>query len=206
MPRLTNKEIDKLIKKNIRKFHKLNKQGKRLMIIDDAINQIELNKIDPVLGTYHKSDTLAMILGKEATPEFYKNKCMACAIGSMFICTVRMSNNFTPQAKHTGNEWDYEVGDKIDIGDLDDEEISRPTLRKYFSRTQIGLIETAFMGEDYFRYEALEFEDVQDSVDAKDYRGNIDLFDSGDKRGALLAILRNMKRNKGIFKPKDLKV
>ena len=177
------------------KKKKLTKAEIRIAIAEDVIAQIKSNKYKPTQGSwvevasgepyedwlyYNAQDC------KVDVRDYTKNikKCHVCALGSLFVSAVNKYNNVYGTYDSLSFE---QVFHTIAIGKK-----TSPLLR-YFSISQLQLIEFTFengmgynynLGDEVVERKALEF--------YKQYPNMKDL---------LLAIMKNIIKNKGTFKP-----
>lgn len=150
---------------------------KRVNLAQDVIMQLNAELITAEQGTYlslHEENSL---------------KCDACALGSLFICSV------------TKPELALDIDDLVDMGDR---ESMQDHLEGIFDHAQLDMIETAFEMDPYMSYpEDLDLYD-ESAVTAFD-----DLVDKtiefgrkyDDDKARLIAIMENVVANKGTFVP-----
>jgi hypothetical protein len=191
--KLANKqkrEEAKLIAKN-KAFNKLSKTAKKLAIIDDALAQVKLGKIIPKARTYYEICEFESLVGYDE--EKYdvsiqsllpQVSCNACAKGFLLLSTINKRNQVTLQDMY--NAWD-------------ESDFIEETISDIFTKNQLDLIETAF-----------EKDVVVDNYYLADDEGNKTkiaekAIQFGSKyktdESRLVAILNNMKKNNGTFKP-----
>jgi hypothetical protein len=190
------------VAKEIAERNKLFKQAspadKRVLIAKDVINLIESKKIIPTSGEWvspdysnyndHDYDAMQKHSFQKTFLEGSVKKCECCALGSMMVSCTLFKN-------------------KVKMAQLDDGAMDYPTIqnhrsqdfmgfRNIFSHDQCMLIEIAFeQGKGYFF--TPETEDPNDINSraikfGKKYRSN---------KSRLLAIMKNVVKNKGTFKP-----
>lgn len=191
-----NTKID-YIAKEIAKRNKLFKQAspneKRVLIAKDVINLIKSKKITPTSGEWvfpYYTDYYK-VKNKSFQKTFLAGnvqECECCALGSMMVSCTLFKN-------------------KVKVKELDNGLLDYPTIqndrsedimgfRGIFSHDQCMLIEIAFeQGDGYFI--TLESDDPNDINSraikfGKKYRSN---------KSRLLAIMKNIVKNKGTFKP-----
>lgn len=162
-------------------FKKLPKDKKRVAIAKDVLVQLNARKIIPVTGTYlsilfaKESDK-----GKELQSVLKKKECEACALGSCFISLVRFEDNFKVKDKY------------IDEGEIYKSSFNS-RLKKYFSATQLVLIESAFEKTDMASGLNYNMQKMNDAIAfGRDY------YYPSDR---LVAIMRNIIENSGTFIP-----
>lgn len=167
-------------------FSKLSKAQQRVAIAKDVIEQLTTEKITAVSGTY-LSIPYAVLKPKDQLQDVFEaRKCEACALGSIFVCAVKITNNLT--AGEVGSSNDGEVRTNSINGHS-----MFPYLSKYFSREQICIIEGAFEGSNIGTYGSDQL-----SQDLSEAAGlGYTHIDSHEDR--LKVIMRNIIRNKGTF-------
>lgn len=175
----------------LRSFKNLKPEAKRIAIAQDVIAQLDLEKIVAAQGTWLENVEYNEPIFTEEDVE--KNKllsgklakvkqCEACALGSMFMCTVDLAkdlrcNTLSDQLDSTGESSGVEIGDM------------EPYLVKFFARDQIRLIELAFEGGDG-GYDA--------ETDAEGCA--VVMFDIHDEaESRMRTIMQNIIDNKGTF-------
>jgi len=177
-------------------FWNLPKEKQRILVAKDVLKQIQMRSLKVKQGTYFgiwaPKKRFEIEKPKEKLDQFLlqiKNenaKCEVCGIGSCFISLVRLGNNaktstFFGEGAINGF---YEAND----GDM------RPLLRKVFPSSQITLIESAF------EMTTILYDNAKHS-----YEHRIKARDFGQKyksdENRLKAIMRNIIKNKGTFKP-----
>ncbi len=180
-------------------FAKLGNAGKRVAIAKDVILQLNAKKIRAVTGNYLELNgvtrkELDNNLGKDLRDFLNKRKkpCLACALGSCFVSLTKIEDNFKLKEKHL-------VYESIDDDDF------RPRLNRIFGKEQIDMIESAFeisimtnsgVSDNWAPYgertEEYEAKLNQAKKFGGRYRGN---------ESRLIAIMQNIIKNKGEFKP-----
>lgn len=170
-------------------FNKLSKAEKRVVIAKDALAQLRLNKWSARMGLYVQFGNGINVANKE-NAQLCKilpkgGKCEVCARGALFLSAVRKFNDF----KVSQLELAYEQDEVRDIGSYE--------FRKYelgfFTRAQIKLIEAAFEGYDF----------ISSSWPKAVQDGCRHFYENFTTQTRLEAILKNIVRNKGTFKPQD---
>jgi hypothetical protein len=174
---------------------KLTKAEMRIAIAKDVIAQIKAKKYNPTNGVWVVSDCgqeyddwlLTAASSCEVDVQVYTkniNKCNVCALGSLFVSAVNKYNNVYGTFDSVST---YEVFSSIGT-----EEKKSPLLR-YFSSSQLQLIEFTFeggMGAFYF---------YDNSSTAERAYAFYEQYP--DDKDRLIAIMKNIIKNKGIFKP-----
>jgi len=167
----------------------MTKAEMRVQIAKDVIKQIAAKKYKATQGSYvangefyRQFDSMHKLYDEEAQVKVPKTRCDVCAIGACFLATV---DRF----------------DKLKVGDLPgcwNPEYGRggqvQYLNKWFSPDQLTLMEVAF---------------EKGEVPPTAYKGSDDRLDDAVAYGCqyktanqrLVAIMRNVIRNKGTFKP-----
>lgn len=159
-------------------FARSSKSEKRVTIAKDVIAAIKASWLVPTTGTYLE------VTESVATPDDVRKadeitECNACALGSVFVCALK---------RDTTIELD---------GDNDGQYEMRSKLSPYFEEDQLDLIETAFESDEYVDGVDAQFLDKDDLDDRATILGA--KYENADER--LIAIMRNVIRNNGIFKP-----
>jgi len=169
------------------KFKKAFKAEKRVMIAKDVLSQIKTKGIKPTEGIYinlgNYLPSFNDILGKQLQDSLglIKKECPVCAIGAMFLSKCNIGNDHIVDSY--SEEDDYSCGRDMLTDDL----------KKYFSESQLDMIESAF-----------EYEEMGDSghkkiKKASAFRDNIT---NGYNTEILLStIMKNIIKNNGTFKP-----
>jgi hypothetical protein len=183
------------------------KVERRLEVVKDAIKQLALNKLKAetgyIINLPYENDLLDMDENTQVQPllqkllkESKKPICKVCARGILLICTINKENNFT------GREFQNIRGYRFDSSTTGDKR-----LLKLFSATQLMLIEEAFevsvQREQQYVY--CDYDDpyqLNDGLSVDDAK-KAHRFHSRYKsdRNRLMAILKNIVTNRGLFKP-----
>lgn len=198
MGRLTEVQIKAKLKNWNKIFKKSSKTKKRMMIAQDVIDQIRKKKFIPTQESYIQDIDKEIPFGEELSFILYGAKCEACALGSMFISSIRLGNSFELKTKRN-----LRLSGECVLGDP--HKIERPRLRKYFSPQQLSSIESAFMSSSYIDKKVgnigqrRKYRNKLDS--AINYRVNCNLYMDRDDDKALIKIMKNIIENKGLFKP-----
>jgi hypothetical protein len=184
--RFTN--LKKKIRDRERRFKQMTPERKRVAIAKDVIRSIELDKIiTPNSGIYFDNRYFNRIYYYDETSDFeirdilLENtpECTACAIGSMFLCTVLRDDNLSVKEFNTTHEQNF-----------------RGIIRRFFDEAQLDLIECAFERSPRYCTKLSNLDDdVQKAVNfGKKYTKD---------RNRLIAIMKNIIRNNGTFIPRN---
>ena len=178
-------------------FAKASPAGKRVLIAEDIIAQVKAKRFKPRSGVWvqpvNASNTLDLELdhnfdGAVSVRELFLEKkipaCECCALGALFMsCTLY--NNKTTVDDFT-EEVIFDFEEKIDSGTF------KNGLTRFFSRSQLKLIEAAFeCGFGAFRVADKKTMDRVAKWEEK--------LPNDQKR--LVAIMNNIIDNKGTFVP-----
>ena len=193
---MTKKNIESLTKSINRAnaaFAKMTKAQQRVTIAKDVIAGIKAKRLvanhDVYLGLGHKEENAIDDNPEGSLQEQLKSipECTVCAKGALFVCTVarrnQVKNEELPGYYH--ENWN---GDALS-----------GLLGGVFSPYQLRLIETEFEGED------IEYDGDGREINAKMFspkynnNGFINKDYMADTR--LIAIMRNIIKNNGTFKP-----
>ena len=180
------------------KWKSLTKAEKRVFIAKDVIKQIGKKKIiakntNGYYSTTEFQEAFDKLAGKEILTTkvelqtVFKNtkQCTVCAQGALLLSDILQRNRC---------KISYEDFDKID-----EREFIKSRLRSYWSQLQLELIETAFE-ESIMRYmiPGLNIK-LYDEAAYFGIKTNTSGNYNADKR--LVAIMKNIIKNKGTFKP-----
>lgn len=172
------------------KFEKLSKSEKRVLIAKDVIKALNMRKLVAQHGTYMRVDDPKLkrtVLGNKQLSDVFdkatkkKDSCHVCALGACFVAGVQRFNNVVAT--------DIGYSAKTEIDDLNNDDTMRDFLVDYFSMEQLHLIENCFESSD-----AMEL-----APSGEDWKPKLE----GTER--MIAIMKNIVKNKGTFKPKGLK-
>lgn len=181
------------------KYYFLAKQ--RVKIAKDALRHYELGNIQPGTGAVLINDNIAGKLRASWGKQFElrgllksEGQCKVCQRGGLLYAYVYAKNNFKVSCDLTSSSVDV-VGNRQSGTFAVD---AQRKLEKIFSREQLAAMETAFegtynynlLGRDVFA-DCLKFRRCHNSI-----HGESTIF---------VAILKNIIRNKGTFKPTDLR-
>lgn len=190
-----------VIKRWNQRFKEATAAEKRVIIAKDVIAQIKLGRIKPKNGSYLFSKRIPENkLRQDVQSNFDELSCKACALGSMLVCMVKSTNN----AKF----YDL-VGNSANNHDAVNKELWGRLIR-YFGKKQLALIEAVFEGWVYDK-DAIFTKGKMDDFGYDISRKQMNLVNAGNKRGVfpkpaekrLVAIMKNVIRNKGEFKPAE---
>ncbi len=183
-------------------FYKLSKPEQRVLIAQDAINQVIANQFTPMQNVYARFEFSDISKVKQSTSlqPFVKDEqipCEVCGVGGLIISMIRLANHvkFNYQAQH--GDWYYK---NISQNSCMLQPDSVP-IYKYFTKRQLAMIETAFELEprdcnDELEYE-LEYGLDDDIIDkCKEFGRNYE-----NLSDRFIAIMENIVKNKGMFKP-----
>ena len=216
------------IKKTTDEFRKASAAEKRVMIAKDVLAQIKAQRYIPehavwvaptfdVKSEVKYNDGYAYDTEEQAdrsVQELWATKelqtCNVCALGGMFMSCVGLNNNTTVRDLEAETEYLSEV--------IENEDSISNGLNKFFTKSQLALIEIYFEGGIGGFY-------IEDLVDG--YYGTVSsatrkLFSREDDDGythltnfdakyktpsdRMKAIMTNIVENNGTFKPETLKV
>ena len=215
-------KIQKEIEKRNAVFKKATKAQKRVLIAEDVIAQIKANRLIPESGVFveaninkevvsdcdvlqnmvesHPSELAAdsvemQILNRSLRESFFDKTvetCSVCALGGIFMsCTLFNNKTLNKDVvNHTGQGCNLGESLRDDVG------ISNG-LDKLFTMTQLVMIENAFeCGEGYFYFEG------ECKLSDKVYNACVNFGNKyDDAKDRLVAIMKNIIKNNGTFKP-----
>lgn len=179
--------LTKRIARDNAAFDKLSAQAKRIHIARDVIAQIQIGKIVAQQGVYGRGKT-GNLFGQLKVDHLYGEveesqkvevkaaKCVACGIGSMFICAVKKADRLFGK----------------DLGGCGRNELNGDDARAYLERF--------FDSEDLFAIEDA-FECQLDDQEANNAWSAVD-----DDNDRLILIMQNVIANKGAFDPEQAPV
>lgn len=185
--------MKKKLSKN-EKFWALSKPEQRVAIAKDVIKQLDAEFYKAMSGTYFESNIEVPASEVQFQKLLKKAKkegevCVVCAIGSCFTSAVSLGDSFKVDSD---NESPYVDGIYLSAEDMRSE-----LLNKVFSKKQQNLIEQAFEGVDN------NWADDADFVDCTVSSATAIAFGEKyrDVTERLRAIMENIIKNKGTFKP-----
>lgn len=195
MTKTTTKPSKKVtVKKEVKKevpWSRMSKKAKRVAIAKDVLKHIKAGSLVPNRGAYFISNEVReaqMEIPYEETVELQGllqgKTCEVCAKGAIFIADIIKNDDFAV------NYW-------IDI---DDGDMMCNRLEGIFERGQLDLIECAFEGgiisdETNILRSHLENTPLADKAEKFFNKYN------GDPEKVLTAIMKNIIKNDGTFKP-----
>lgn len=175
------------IAKNNLAFAKLSPAAKRVMLAADVLEQIRIKRLKPISQQY-----IVGGITYKAGRNVAEDGCKACAIGAMFVCAVDKPN-FKIDLVDGFPYSEVSTDDHMEGVEWSN---MRDALSSYFTVEQLGLIESAF--ECTMKRASAYFADVL----------TLDQFTKAQKFGRkykvanrMIAIMKNIIRNKGTFKP-----
>lgn len=166
-----------------KEFNKLSLTNKRLVVLQDVLDSVINGKLIPKPGDYIYDISSVLGLSALIKPD-NKISCKACGLGSLFLSLCKFNDNITYE-QAMGCLWkDFNI------------KYLTIQFEKLFSLEQLYLIECCYEGNDYgSRYGWTKNHDNVNDI-AYSYK---DIFP--DPVDRLFAIVHNMIRNNGIFKP-----
>jgi hypothetical protein len=190
MPKQTKSQIATYIsqlKRGETAFWKSTAAQRRVLIAKDVLKQIASKRLVPTTGVYTRgrlkskpdaSDSVSTIGAREAIAAM--PKCTACAVGSVLVSGALLGNRCT-------------LGD-LGQGYTNTENLSldREHAARYFTISQLDLMEVAFEGDELGW---LKISDKQLAM-ARAFHNK-----HGTDKECLIAIMKNVIRNEGTFKP-----
>lgn len=172
-------------------FQKATNAQKRVIIAKEVILQLNARRFSARCGTFCLIPDNEMESQSGSIQQlFNENKissCFVCALGGLMMATTILNNN----EDMTDFQHDFcDLGQTLAAG-----ESPKNGLRKFFSMPQLKLIERAFEGKGfgYFSIQNKKAENFGKKTESED-RHN-------DASKRMLAIMKNIIRNKGTFKP-----
>lgn len=188
-------------------FQSLSPAEKRVAIAKDVLQQVKLNKYVPqtnvwvylLEGVPITSKTINMSLQKLLK----KHECEVCAIGGLIASSIRLGNELSVMdcldqevSIYDKSIINNKINNSFNFNFSEIHYVNKNVakhLKKYFSPSQIKLMEVAFEGTNgYFGFSltvkeqrALDFYETY--VESEEYR--------------LCAIMENVIKNNGTFKP-----
>lgn len=201
------------IKASNEAFKKLSGAKKRVLIAKDVLNQLGTGRIRARAGVYLRGEAKAEF---ERIPTDYgydrivvkadtevqqliqsMPSCTACALGSVFACAVSVADDLkVSELRNRPHSSTGAAGMQEAYMDMRGDEMYT-YLERFFSKRQLSLIETAFE-----RHPSGDFRDHYGEMPkvckaAMKFGGRYPRAD----RERMSAIMRNIIRNKGMFKP-----
>lgn len=162
-------------------FNKLSKSEKKIAIIKDVLLRLKKQNIVAERGDFMKIPYLFEGKNNFNLKDFINNKetkdCEVCAKGALFCSWVGINNEFTSK----------------DNVNAENDSKSILVMSSVFTLKQLSLIETAFECKYFPWNEKLTDKEIDKCSDfGEKYQ------EDGDR---LVAILKNMLKNNGVFKP-----
>ena len=187
----------KAIKESNKNFKKATKAEKRVSIMRDVLKQIKLNKVCPAVGRYFEVTRINPVKEGESLQKVMKSKtfptCDVCMIGAAFYSSVSKYNQYKLSEDDLSG-W----GDSTHLSSIG-EDAMRPFLRKFFTRRQLTLIESAFEKSDMFAGDNGEI--VTDSFMELIEKAVEFGEEYNDSSTRMKAIANNIIKNGGTFRP-----
>jgi hypothetical protein len=167
----------------------MTKAEARVAIAKDVLKQIKVENLVPEMGTYFRSLAIEEADGDAQVSKVVRNaKCTVCAVGAAFVCAAKRFNAVKLAEVGGGDGSRY----------LDAEDYINPGIAKYltnfFSPEQLSLMECAFEGKPVMAPRAC-------SASLRRATGFRDALETEDATLILTAIMHNIIKNKGTFKP-----
>jgi hypothetical protein len=188
----------KVVAKKNKAFRRMTAAQKRVAIARDVIAAVQSQKILALSGTYVKHSGIDFNCVHEETSlqDLLKQNegrcCEACAVGSILICAAKRFNKVS-----VGDVVDFGYADRSEAGiGLGDRKCFVKFLEKYFSKEQLVLIEAAF--ERKLTGLSLVYSEFTKS---EEFQRSVQKYQDKSLSEALVAIMRNIIRNKGTFVP-----
>ena len=191
-------------------FNALPNNEKAVLVAKDVLEQVKAEKYIPNTGTYiHVFGDGFNFEGSIKDNFDQIQQCKVCALGSMLMSSTHLGNTLTTS----------DIDNYPEADDLRDSEKITELFSSIFTNKQLLLIETAFEGYSDFwgetkrqlekRHEETPFQYYESSdrysVETLTFEETLacEMFNrkypDDDKR--LIAICRNIIRNKGVFMP-----
>jgi hypothetical protein len=174
----------------------------RMKTAADVIARIRLQKIVPTAGHYigfkdnseFRTHALVGDEDQQVKELLATKKCDVCALGAMFVSAVDRRNSLKME------ELENYMGNRAEC--ISDYDITS-YLEQWFDFYQLALIECSFEGDDV--QAALE---SRDGMAAEAFRDRVRDKVGDDDSELMLAIMRNIIKNKGEFipEPQDYEV
>jgi hypothetical protein len=220
---LLAKQVAREIAKREAIFKKASLAEKRVLIAKDVIAQIKAKKIKPESGTFvsvekvkgfissseadkrtgawnYAMNRLSDSAGSEADVRhlYLENtiqQCSCCALGGLFMsCTLYNNNTTVDNLSYAGDD----IGDLL-VGASHAESLPNG-LNKFFSLAQLKLIEQTFEGDNGAVLSGMD-DGTGETVD--EFSPQAEAFYNKYKKpkDRLVAIMQNIVKNNGTFKP-----
>ncbi len=190
-------KIKREIARRNRVFSKATKAQKRVLVAKDVITQLKVGKFEARSGMFVTLPYVTRTKGGDASLQVAllqdKQPCQCCALGSLVLSCTLFANK---QTVSDGIAFEA-LGEMLDgttgFGVL------KNGFEKLFSERQFRLIEYAFEnGDGYFGFSSWEDGKLSNGAIARaqDFSARHD-----DSTELLVAIMKNIIKNKGTFKP-----
>lgn len=188
------------INKKNEAFAKMTKMEKRIAIAKDVISQVRAKKLKASPGTYcylnlnrkQKLDKKGRVELQTLMNDGAIASCDVCAIGGIFASKVSIGNNFKVKVS---KNW---INEKLEIEDesIEDDDMVK-SLKGIYTERELRLIEYAFEGKDIYDIFDKKPDNFHDALKNfyKEYKKS---------ENRLIAIMENIIRNEGEFKPEDI--
>lgn len=182
------------------KFDKLSKAKQRMVVAQDVIDRIELGQISASTGKFCQINTLEKER-KMSIKTFFESPdshCEACAKGGLFISFIGIVNTFTiDELSKSRCGWNSGllIGHQMSSNEME-------VLSKIFEPKQLAMIETAFEGVSFSHNSSVLSRPHNSSELNKciDYK-NKKCRRLSSNEEVLIAIMKNIIKNNGTFKP-----
>jgi len=173
----------------IQDFSQLTQAQQRVVIANDVIKQIKANVYFATNNNYINNSGFEGCNLKSSVQtlliEGKTKRCEVCALGCTFLSIIRYENNLTIKEYLDSHLGEFSSG--------------RERMLKYFTKEQLGLIETAFERSTSF---IIGNSDFDEAMAAKDFWTNFwDYSYQINPNELLTNIMLNIIANNGTFKP-----
>lgn len=218
---LAKQKLRREINRRNKLFAAADNAGKRVLIAKDVIEQLKLRRFRAQQGAWlnfgfdvHRrwdsaelevsnSGYHSPVLSENVREKFLAKElpsCSCCALGSMFMSCTLLNNQTTVQQLNVASS---DLGDAIESPkQFAESRVFSNGLTKFFSAAQLKLIETAFEGEGGYFYEP-PYDDEGELI--KRPAATMAALEWPNKypdvKKRLIAIMQNIIKNNGTFKP-----
>ena len=223
---LTPQQVSKEIKRRNSLFKNATKAERRVMIAEDVIQQIKAKKFIPTSGVFATSDVISSLEGGSDDDRSIREillstnaTCDCCALGGMMLSCTLFNN------KENVSDWTDHF-ENLGVSVEESDSRIKNGFKQIFSKSQLELIEIAFETGD--GYNCFDHEYVKKHTDGRLYLDYYDdgfnednvlskpeikkyyavqfgkKYESDDDR--MIAIMKNIIKNKGEFNPKPGKI
>lgn len=219
--KLAEQKLRREINRRNKLFAAADNAGKRVLIAKDVIEQIKLHRFKPSSGQWisfgfdlHRrwdnaelevsnSGYNSPVLSENVREKFLAKElppCSCCALGGMFMSCTLLNNQTTVQQLNTASN---ALGDAIESPEeFAESRVFSNGLIKFFSAAQLKLIETAFEGNGGYFYETPYDEEGELIKRPAATMAALEWQDKyPDVKKRLIAIMQNIIKNNGTFKP-----